>query len=112
MDWTDEKVLVLIEEYKARPVLWDRNSVDYKLLNKKCDSWRSLADVMDTDVAEVKKKINSLLASLRRERSREKQKSGMATNEVYKSTWFAYNPMAFLLDKFKVKDTRSSEVRI
>ncbi|XP_054283483.1 uncharacterized protein LOC129000544 [Macrosteles quadrilineatus] len=109
MEWTDDKVLELIEEYKARPVLWDPTSADYKLLNKKSDSWKSLAAVMTTDVEEVKKKINSLLSSFRRERTKENKKSGMAANEVYKSNWFAYAPMAFLKDKFKVNDTKSSE---
>lgn len=111
MEWTDEKVLVLIEEYKSRPGLWEPNHPHYKYANRKNEYWRSLANAVQTNVAEVKKKLNSLLASFRRERAKVKKTSGKSSKEVFKSNWFAYNSMAFLLHKFKFQPTpRSSEV--
>lgn len=111
MEWTDDKVLVLIEEYKSRPGLWEPNHPHYKYANRKNEYWRSLANAVQTNVAEVKKKLNSLLASFRRERAKVKKASGKSSKEVFQSNWFAYNSMAFLLDKFKFQLTpRSSEV--
>lgn len=111
MEWTDDKVLVLIEEYKSRPGLWEPNHPHYKYANRKNEYWRSLANAVQTNVAEVKKKLNSLLASFRRERAKVKKTSGKSSKEVFQSNWFAYNSMAFLLHKFKFQPTpRSSEV--
>lgn len=111
MEWTDEKVLVLIEEYKSRPGLWEPNHPHYKYVNRKNDYWRSLANAVQTNVAEVKRKVNSLLASFRRERAKVKKTSGKSSKQVFESNWFAYSSMVFLLDKFKLQPTpRSSEV--
>ncbi|KAJ4440416.1 hypothetical protein ANN_08557 [Periplaneta americana] len=49
---------------------------------------------------EVKKKIESLLTSFRRERQKSAKRSEMGSDEVYESTWFAYKHMYFLLEKF------------
>lgn len=57
---------------------------------------------------EIKKKIDSLLSSFRRERVKCLSKSGSAADEVYKS-WFAFNHMTFLLDKFKPRKTYSTD---
>lgn len=106
MECVDSVALHLIEEYKVRPNLWDPSHPEYKLLDKKQDEWASIADKFEVGVKEVKKKMASLLASLRRERAKERKAEG-----VYRSKWFAYSAMTFLVDKFKEKDTKMKEVR-
>lgn len=102
MEWTTEKSLKLIELYRERPLLWDPTDSQYKLGKNKLAAWKEIADLMKTDATEVKKKTESLLASFRRERQREGTiLSGTGVDEVYRSKWFAFQSMAFLIDKFK-----------
>lgn len=49
MEWTDEKVLQLIEECKSKPYLWEPNHPDYKLHIKKItvvNRWQMLLKLM------------------------------------------------------------------
>ncbi|CAH1956555.1 unnamed protein product [Acanthoscelides obtectus] len=66
---------------------------------------------MNCNTIEVKKKINSLLASFRRERQKESttKTSGSGAGEQYYSTWFAFKSLDFLRDKFTPKSTLNTE---
>ncbi|KAK5646394.1 hypothetical protein RI129_004858 [Pyrocoelia pectoralis] len=55
MEWSNEDMLRLIDEYRIRPVLWDPTSELFKNRNKKEDAW-----MFKTDTVEIKRKINSL----------------------------------------------------
>nr|CAH7748804.1 unnamed protein product [Callosobruchus chinensis] len=68
MEWNNDNVSELINAYRVRPVLW--NSLDPYYKNKKEDAWRELADMLTTDTAEIKKMMQSLLASFRREKQK------------------------------------------
>nr|CAH7764280.1 unnamed protein product [Callosobruchus chinensis] len=54
--------------------------------------------------------MESLLSSFRRERHKQEIKTGSGTEDIHKSTWFAFNLMLFLLDKFVPKQTKNTEV--
>ena len=60
------------------------------------------------------KKMDSLLASYRRERQREGTSghSGAGTNEIYHSKWFAFAEMQFLNDKFKPRTTTDTTINV
>lgn len=88
MDWTNSSVLKLIGEYEKRPVLWDSNHELYRVYTAKYEAWQSFAAAFQCEVSDIRKKLNSLLASYRRER--QKVRTGG------KSTWFAYNALIFL----------------
>ncbi|KAB7503703.1 UNVERIFIED_CONTAM: hypothetical protein RMT77_010683 [Armadillidium vulgare] len=96
MEWPNDKILLLIDEYRKRPLLWDSSHKFYKLYNRKIEAWSELASIFQTDIYEVKRKINSLLASYRRERQKIQNS---AEGEVYTSGWFAFKRMSFLMDK-------------
>lgn len=110
MDWTDTNVIRLINEYREHQCLWDPNSPHYKMMYMKNDAWTDIANTLGCDVEEVKKKFNSLLASFRRERAKErKNRITSGCDEVgHTSTWFAFKHLSFLLDKFSGKDTNKS----
>ncbi|CAH1964058.1 unnamed protein product [Acanthoscelides obtectus] len=111
MEWTNDKTLQLIELYRTKECLWNPKSSFYKLLNKKNDAWQGIATEMNCNTIEVKKKINSLLASFRRERQKESttKTSGSGAGEQYYSTWFAFKSLDFLRDKFTPKSTLNTE---
>lgn len=110
MDWTDDNVIRLINEYRERQCLWDPATPHYKMMNKKNDAWTDIANTLGCDVEEVKKKMNSLLASFRRERAKERKKRFTSGSDevVRTSTWFAFRHLSFLLDKFTSRDTNKS----
>lgn len=110
MDWTDEECLLLIDLLKARPILWDQTNSQYKMAKKKIDYWSEIAKEMNRNVNEVRRKMDSLQASYRRERRIEgsTNRSGAGTDEVFRSKWYAFKAMQFLKDKFLPRDTRDT----
>jgi hypothetical protein len=49
MDFTDDQILQLINEYENYPVLWDPKDKFYKLNSKKKDAWDAIASVFETN---------------------------------------------------------------
>ena len=90
-DWSDDEVSVLIDMLEASPCLWDVFHKDYTKRDVKEIAYTTIADALDTTIATVKAKINSLRAQLGRERAKEtKTKSGQSTDELYSSSWIHY----------------------
>nr|CAH7761086.1 unnamed protein product [Callosobruchus chinensis] len=88
----EQIVLVLLEEYKKKEILWKpRHPLYYNTIEKE-DAWREIAEVLNVDVQELKKKMESLKGSFRREKSRVKKGSGTGKgrDRIYISKWFAY----------------------
>lgn len=113
MEWTREQTLMLIELYREQPVLWDPTKPDYKNRTKKSDAWKTLADVMGIDRAEVERKIRSLLAQFRRELKKVKErKSGDSAEQVYTSSWFAFKSLWFVADKNKPRHTYDAGLQV
>lgn len=81
MNWTNEKVLDLIECYKNKPVLWFPKDPKYYNKFAKSDAWDDLAKEMKITPDECRKKITSLNASFRREKMKTKnsQRTGTGT---------------------------------
>nr|CAH7721185.1 unnamed protein product [Callosobruchus chinensis] len=90
MEWNNDNVLELINAYRVRPVLWNSLDPYYKNKNKKEDAWVELADMLTTDTAEIKKKMQSPLASFRTEKQKLKATSGMGSEKIYDTKWFAF----------------------
>lgn len=76
MEWSQQKVLVLLEVYQKREILWKPRHPSYYNSIKKEDAWREIAEILNVEVEELKKKIESLKGSFRRERSRVKKGTG------------------------------------
>jgi hypothetical protein len=73
MQWDREKTLLLIDKYRENTILWDpRHEEHYNKLRRN-DAWVELANEMDTDAEACKRKVISLLASLRREKAKMKK---------------------------------------
>ncbi|GBP40864.1 hypothetical protein EVAR_88925_1 [Eumeta japonica] len=70
-------------------------------MNEKTDAWREISSKFNIPVKEIKKKVNSLLGSYRREKSREKKSfvTGSGADDIYSSKWFAYTWFEFLKNK-------------
>nr|CAH7750463.1 unnamed protein product [Callosobruchus chinensis] len=113
MQWDHDKTLYFIERYKAYNVLWDPAHGHHYNKIKREDAWSEIAEEIDSTVDICKKKMTSLLASLRRERQKIKKsrEKGRLGEETYHSSWFAYKSMLFLLERDvtgSTKDTVSS----
>ncbi|XP_074027265.1 uncharacterized protein [Leptinotarsa decemlineata] len=111
MEWTNSACLKLINVYREREVLWNPVHNDYKNKIKKLDAWNDISKIMKGDTGEVKKKMESLLTSFRRERQKQDNsfKTGSGTDTIFKSSWFAFKDMLFLMDKFIPKETKNTE---
>ncbi|XP_047112777.1 uncharacterized protein LOC124789448 isoform X2 [Schistocerca piceifrons] len=109
MEWLEDDVMLLIEEYRHHRCLWDPRDPEFKMHTRKNEAWQEIAEALKVPSEEVKKKINSLLASFRRERRKEAATSGMPAGKKYRSGWFAFKSMSFLLDKVGWTKGRCSE---
>nr|CAH7769718.1 unnamed protein product [Callosobruchus chinensis] len=74
--WSQQIVLVLLEEYKKKEILWKPRHPLYYNTIKKEDAWREIAEILNVDVQELKKNMESLKGSFRREKSRVKKGTG------------------------------------
>jgi len=95
MEWNDEQSLKLKQLYKDHPILWDPTCSQYKLGKKKIEYWREIATELNTNAVEAKKKMDSLLASYRRERNREVKPSGAGSDKIYHSNGLHFNRCNF-----------------
>ena len=97
MEWPDCKSLELIQLYREKRSPWDPLDKNYKNNKIKFDDWQEIATKLNTDVTNIKKKIESLQGSYCR-----------GTDDLYKSKWFAFNEMQFLKEKYKPRQTKDS----
>lgn len=104
IEWPTDKCIQFIEEYKNRPLLWDRDHIHNRITERKLKAWEEMAGIFNTETWELKKKMNSLLASYRRERQKVRIKTMKHRNgekvDSTSSTWFAYPSFKFLHDKY------------
>ncbi|XKL64919.1 hypothetical protein PGB90_005005 [Kerria lacca] len=103
VNWSQEHILHFIDAYKQKDILWNPKNRFYYNKIKKTAAWAELAAEIGHPVEECKKKMEYLLANLRRE----KMKAKKCRDEVYRSSWFAYKSMAFILDKNTLCETVS-----
>ncbi|XP_014288908.1 uncharacterized protein [Halyomorpha halys] len=101
MDWDNSECLKLIDKYREHRCLWDPRFDQYKNPFKREEAWKTIAWAMNRDVREIKKKMDSLLGSFRRERQRAFGVKKTEPSSDYKTKWFAYQSMKFLLFKYK-----------
>lgn len=92
MEWTRDKTLSLINEYKKRRGLWDMTHEDYR---KKEMKQKLLLEVSASlgggiPIVEIEKKFHTLRTQYHREINRMKRK------EPYNSKWFGFKNLQFL----------------
>ncbi|CAH0583196.1 unnamed protein product [Chrysodeixis includens] len=111
-EWTEEKCLQLIREYRARPILWDPKDPLYFKKNKKIVAWMELGEAINVTPEKCKHKMIVLMSSFRREKAKILHSlKDKDPTEVYKSTWFGFKDMAFLMDK-ETERKRQSQLDI
>ena len=77
MEWSEQDVLHFIDYYKKKKVLWDPKDLQYFNKNKKQDAWNEVGREVGFCVEEVKRKMECLQSSFRRERNKEKKSIGI-----------------------------------
>ncbi|KAJ8880269.1 hypothetical protein PR048_016735 [Dryococelus australis] len=92
--------------YRDSPCLWDPQHPEFKMNAVENYAWTTASVAVGCTAVEARKKIESLMASFRRERQNSQmRKSGAGAEESYNSKWFAYKSLLFLMDKYKVRGT-------
>jgi len=89
MEWSNENVLLLIEKYRESELLWNAKHQFYYHKIKKNDAWEEIASEFNTTAEEVKKKINTLLSALRREKMKIR-KSLVTGRGTYSYNFFSF----------------------
>ncbi|XP_055838779.1 uncharacterized protein LOC129906853 [Episyrphus balteatus] len=114
MSWSKKQTLTFIQAYKDCPLLWDRTHDGYKNKNQRHDALLELAVAFHMQKDEIENKIKGLQSQFARERKKEKssQIDGPETDEIYKSKWFAYKRLMFLVEKNKSKNSTTTDTVI
>ncbi|KAG8224830.1 hypothetical protein J437_LFUL002277 [Ladona fulva] len=91
-----------IELYHDLPALWNVGDADYTNRAKRSEAWDTLVEftrsrIRDADLPFVKKKLESIRASFRKElrRVKESRRSGVPEEYVYKPTLWYYDLLLF-----------------
>ncbi|XP_073952848.1 uncharacterized protein [Choristoneura fumiferana] len=99
-DWTEELCIKLIHEYRKRPILWDPKDQFFFKKAMKPEAWEGIAAAINMPADLCKHKMIILQSSFRREKSKIMQSIRDSPEDAkYTSTWFAFEEMAFLIDK-------------
>ncbi|KAF5286438.1 hypothetical protein FQR65_LT12619 [Abscondita terminalis] len=87
--WTEEETLELIEKYREKELLWDPQSKHHFNKVLRNDAWNDVATQLNKTVESCKKKMTSVLAALRRERSKIKKSmgTGKGAHNKQKAMW-------------------------
>lgn len=98
IEWTREKTLKLLNEYKNRRVLWDWNNRGYRDRIKRKLAIQELANLFNCNTLEIEKKITNLKCQYSREvhKIQNSQEQSNSPDDIYVSKWFAYKSMQFL----------------
>lgn len=83
MSWDNEKTLCFIKEYEKYPILWKKSDKLYYNTVKKEDAWRELSAIFQEEITLLKKKMDSLRGSRRREKTRMLQSKGTGKGKQY-----------------------------
>lgn len=102
MEWDQEICMQLINEYKNKEVLWNPRDSAYYNKIKKEDAWRELSEKIGKSSEEVKKKIESLKGSYRREKAR--VKTSMGTGKGKEKETFEGNKKEFSKEYIYLQD--------
>ncbi|XP_011860828.1 PREDICTED: uncharacterized protein LOC105557984 [Vollenhovia emeryi] len=76
MEWSQDKVIDLINVYKEKSILWSATNPHHFNRLKKKDAWEEIARDTGISVEHCKKKMEYLLSALRREKSKMKKSMG------------------------------------
>ncbi|KAF6203393.1 hypothetical protein GE061_003812 [Apolygus lucorum] len=95
--WTEEDCLRLIDLFRDHDILWDPKHMSFYKKGMKEDAWNEVAAAMGRSRDLTKNKIQSLMASYRREKAKIKaHNAGKDPSEAITSRWFAYDALCFL----------------
>jgi Fic family protein len=97
-DWSSEKTLDFIEEYRKYTELWRSSDKNYKNREERRSALQELGEKYSLDSKSNLNKIKSLRSFFDREDSKVlKKKSGSSADEMYRSSRFVYKHMLFIL---------------
>lgn len=80
--------------------------------NKKFDTWKAITAELNYERLKVMKKLDTLAEQFRWEVRKLKPISDSGTDEVYNSSWFAFNSLTFLLDEMKPRSKPSAGMEV
>ncbi|XP_022217527.2 uncharacterized protein LOC111070849 [Drosophila obscura] len=102
MEWTREKTLQLIVEYRCRRGLWDMTCEEYRKKDVKQRLLSEVGQALGGNIPtnELEKKFHTLRTQYHREINRMKRK------EPYNSKWFGFKNLAFLSSPYACRATK------
>lgn len=106
MEWPNEDTERLIELFRDHPILWNTSVSGFKINAQKCKAWEEIGEIMGQSAGDVRRKMNSLMASFRRERlKRIRSNNPLLPQEgdKIKTTWFGYKKMLFMIESDRYK---------
>lgn len=109
-EWTEKKVLLLVELFRNESSLWNPREKSYKNKNQRSDSLMKISKELGVEKLEVERKIKNITSHFYREkRKMESKQSGSGGDENYKTKWFVYPYLEFLKDKNTPRLTQETD---
>lgn len=110
-DWSNENTLKFLKLYQNESIIWDPKHGCHKDRQKVNDAWVRLSEQLKHPVVVLKRKKDSLMATFRSHSRKKKAsfKSGVATNDIYKPIWFAFDYMESFLTPIYGRQTLNTQ---
>lgn len=97
MDFTHAETLVLLNTFKKFPILWNAKSSGYHDRKLKANAWNEISVEVSVHPEICKRKIDSLFASYRREKTKlVKSRTTDAPDNVMMPKWRFWNAFRFI----------------
>lgn len=115
MVWTQRAVEILIESYRAHPILYNSKDPLYHNRVKKELAYQDVhqdvcLEKSNCTVDDIKKKVNGLRSNFARELEKinKTKRSGAASKDVHKPTLWWFEKLLFLKDHVEARPSSSS----
>lgn len=95
LDLTFAETLKLIASFRKHPIIYDLSAIGYNDRKMKANAWQDVADEVGIRPDLCKKKMQSLMASYRKEK-KSAQRAKDDGNETYQVKWRYWNHFKFL----------------
>lgn len=97
MEWSRDQTVRLIRSLKRQEILWNSRSKSYRDRKKKAIAWSTVETEVGIPIDICKRRVESLLASCRREKNKIIKSKTMDEPEfVYEPKWTYWKEFKFL----------------
>lgn len=97
--WENDLIINMIELHQTQECLWNPSDKRFNCRRSKDIAWRNIAEILEIDVLEVKRKMKNVIGQYFREKKKYDSLKKSLGDEQLPPKWFAYSFLNYLIHK-------------